>query len=84
MSEAHKEQLKVLSTIRYIESDSATPYYHGSLSNYVRVQEPIQTAKVFRLNTEEDLPGNQLHPDNYLNKPTMAMVDAYVKHKLKM
>ena len=25
-----------------------------------------------------------LHPDNYLDKPTMAMVDAYAKHKLEM
>ena len=51
MSEAHKERLKVLSTIRYIGSDSATPYYHGSLGNYVRVREPIHAAKVFRFNT---------------------------------
>ena len=33
---------------------------------------------------EEDLPDNQLHPNNYLDEPTMAMIDAYVKHKLKM
>ena len=28
---------------------------------------------------EEDLPGCQLHPDNYLDEPTMAMVEAYTK-----
>ena len=33
--------------------------------------------------TEEDLPSAQLHPDNYLDESTMAMVDAYTKHKLE-
>ena len=33
---------------------------------------------------EEDLPGCQLHPDNYLDKPTMAMVDAFTKQRLEM
>ena len=32
---------------------------------------------------EEDLPSNQLHPDNYLNEPTMAMVDAYARQTLE-
>ena len=33
---------------------------------------------------EEDLPGCQLHPDNYLDEPTMAMVDAFTKQRLEM
>ena len=32
---------------------------------------------------EEDLPGCQLHPDNYLDEPTMAMVDAFTKQRLE-
>ena len=34
--------------------------------------------------TEEDLPGCQLHPDNYLDEPTMAMVNVFTKQKLEM